>query len=255
FVPIFDGPSEASETVLHTMASGASVGLSLEGSTITDRFFSERSAVRIAVAEEGKVKTEEQIFSKRRPGRIKLKELDVPNTIVEGQNAAADIEVDALVVEGNIDVVGEVDSYTFRGRAGEFFNAELVSVIGEQLTFEEGIIGQLRLFQIDRDGTETLIASNFQSFESVFDSEIFDAVLPVNGLYRIEVSAPDEFFPFGDETPFPLSAAGGGDLLTGQYSLLAFTCVKELDDDDDDDDDVIASNDDDDDDDDEADDD
>ncbi|MEL7482418.1 MAG: hypothetical protein AAGJ29_12760, partial [Pseudomonadota bacterium] len=52
FVPIFDGPAEASETVLHTMASGASVGLSLEGSTITDRFFSERSAVRLAVNEQ-----------------------------------------------------------------------------------------------------------------------------------------------------------------------------------------------------------
>jgi|GEM_PF-2662261 len=253
FVPVFDGPSNASETVLHTMASGASVGLSLSGSTITDRFFSERSAVRLAVAEEGRVKSEARI---RRNGddRIRLKELDVPNTILEGQNATAELKVDALVVQGNIDLLGEADSYTFRGKKGEFFNAELISVVGEQLSFADGILGQVRLFQIHDNGSETLIASNLQSFETVFDAEIFDAVLPETGMYRVEVSAPDEFFPAdfnGDGVldPFPLTLAGGGTLLTGQYSLQAYTCVKKLDDDDDDGDDddfMVASLDDDD---------
>ncbi len=241
FVPVFDGPSAASETVLHTMASGASVGLGLTGSTITDRFFSERSAVRLAVNEEGRVRTEERI-RRRDDNRIRLRELDVPNTIIEGQNATAEIIADGIVVEGSLDFEGEADSYTFRGRAGEFFNAELISVVGRSLSFDEGILGQVRLFLVNDDGTETLVASNLQSFETVFDAEIFDAVLPETGTYRVEVSAPDEFFPAdfdgdGALDPFPLSLAGAPELQTGLYSLQVYVCVKALDDDDDDDDD------------------
>jgi len=66
FVPVFelpdgDFPFQADETILHTMASGASVGLPLTGSTITDRFFSERSAVRLAFNERGRVKDEQSV--------------------------------------------------------------------------------------------------------------------------------------------------------------------------------------------------
>ncbi|MEL6323038.1 MAG: hypothetical protein AAFQ84_02275 [Pseudomonadota bacterium] len=225
FVPIFDGPAEASETVLHTMASGASVGLSLEGSTITDRFFSERSAVRLAVNEQTSPVEENDLGD---DARVILRKIRTPNTIIEGVNADARLRTFGAVVNGAIDELDEVDSFFFFGRKGDFFNAELVSVIGRDLSFEEGIIGQLNLFQINRDGSETLVASNFQSFEAVFDAEIFDAVLPGTGTYRLQVAAPDEFFPFGDETPFPLSVAGAADLLTGEYSVLMFTADKEL---------------------------
>ena len=51
FVPIFEGPSEADETTLHTMASGASVGLPFDGGVNLNRFFSERSATRLAINE------------------------------------------------------------------------------------------------------------------------------------------------------------------------------------------------------------
>ena len=77
----------------------------------------------------------------------------VPNTIEEGQNENARIKVNAAVVNGEISAVGEVDSYTFRGRRGEFFNAELISVIGRNLSFAEGIMGQLRLYKVNRDGS------------------------------------------------------------------------------------------------------
>jgi len=244
FVPVFPGPSEATETVLHTMASGASVGLTLTGSTITDRFFSERSATRLAITEEGKVISES--FTQREDGnKIKLKELDVPNTIIVGQNADAHLEVKALVIQGDISMPFEVDQYTFKGKAGDFFNAELISVIGEGLSFQDGIVGQLSLYFVNRDQSLTLVASNSQSFESIFDAEIFDALLPYDGRYVVEVSAPDEFF-FADFDgdgvldPFPLSLAGGADLLAGSYSLQVYMCNKELDDDehnDDDDDD------------------
>lgn len=232
FVPTFDGPSDADETVLHTMASGASVGLSLTGSTITDRFFSERSAVRLAVNEQGSTVTEDSVARKR--NRIILKNIRTPNTIVEGQNENARIRVDALVLEGSIDELGEVDSYFFRARGGLFFNAEIIPILATGETFEEGILGQVSVFLQNRDGTETLVATNAGSFESIFDREIFDAVLPENGFYRLQIAAPDEFFPAdldGDGVldPLPISTAGGApELLTGNYQVLLFTCEKRL---------------------------
>ena len=80
---------------------------------------------------------------------------------------------------------------------------------------------------------EEFIASNLQSFESLFDAEMFDIVLPSNGLYRVEVTAPDEFFPGdmngdGELDPLSLVANGGADLLAGKYSLQMYTCVKRL---------------------------
>ncbi len=235
FVPVFDGPINATETTQNLMATGASVGLSLTGSTITDRNFSERSAVRLAMNEQTWVRTEAGITNNNLGRRaVNLIPIDVPNTIINGQNAGADIVTRGLVIEGDLSVEGEIDTYDFTVKEGEFVNAELVSVIGNGLTFEEGILGQLRLYRIERDGSQTLVASNLQSFESFFDAEIFDALLP-RGRYRIEISAPDEFFPIdvdGDGVldSFPLEANGGVGLLSGSYSLLLYTCKKVLDD-------------------------
>lgn len=230
FVPVFDGPVNASETVLHTMASGASVGLALEGSTITDRFFSERSAVRLAINEQGRIDTEAAAV--RRRGFINLRNIRTPNTIIEGQNEDARLAVRGLVVDGEISTEGEADSYFFIGRAGDFFNAEIIPVIVTGETFEEGILGQVSIFLQNADGSETLVATNARSFESLFDTEIFDAVLPETGKYRVEVSAPDVVFIDVDGDGLfdavPLSLAGGAELLAGNYRLLLFTCDKRL---------------------------
>ena len=236
FVPVFelgDGefPFQADETVLHTMASGASVGLPLTGSTLTDRFFSERSAVRLAFNERGRVRFEDDIRAQNLYGYpyVELKMLNTPNTIEIGINAAACYWVESITVQGNIDEVGEIDRYyIWVPEGGDMLNVELISIIGEQLSFDEGILGQVRVYQVDDDGTEELIGINQQSFESVFDAEVFDLVLPEKGWYAIEISAPDEFFPAdfdGDFIldPFPISAAGAPELLTGSYSVLIYT--------------------------------
>jgi len=234
FVPAFDGPSNATETVLHTMASGASVGLGLTGSTITDRFFSERSASRLAINTDASIVSEDSLNSDR---QINLGPINVPNTIIEGVNQGAELETEALVVTGTIGSFGEVDSYNFRGRAGEFFNAELISAGVSGFDFVEGILGRLDLFLVADDGSETLVASNSRSFESLFDTEIFDAVLPETGNYRVQISAPDAVF-FTDitgdglitaEDELPLTLVGGGDLLVGSYEAQFYTCNKELD--------------------------
>lgn len=233
FVPVFEGPSDADETILHTMASGASVGLPFDGGVNLNRFFSERSATRLAINERiDRISTTEETVARRR-GKLSLRRTLVPNTIIEGQNEDAFLDVKAAVVEGEMSVIGEADSYMIRARKGDFINAEVVSVIGSGLTFEDGIMGQLRVFRVNRDGTEELVGSNLQSFESIFDSEVFDIEVPENGDYRIEVTAPDEFFPAdfdGDGVldPFSLTLGGAPELQTGQYSLLVFTCNKRL---------------------------
>lgn len=234
FVPVFEGPSDADETILHTMASGASVGLPFDGGVNLNRFFSERSATRLAINEriDRLIQSEERRNGNRRDN-ISLRRVFVPNTIVEGQNEDAFLDVKASVIEGNMSAIGETDSYFVRARKGDFLNVELVPVISTEQTFEEGIIGQVRVFLVNRDGTEELVGASFRSFESLFDTEVFDIEVPKNGKYRIEVTAPDEVFiqdfdGDGIIEPISLTAAGAPELQTGDYSLLVFTCNKRL---------------------------
>jgi len=265
FIPVFDGPQNATETTLHTMASGASVGLTLTGSTISDRFFSERSAIKIAFAEEGSLFAEAGVVFEEDEDdevgddgdevdgddddddigvgiqKVELKDLEVPNTIIEGVNAATELNVVARVVQGNISVSGEVDSYRFKGKAGQFMNVEMVSFSDNR--FLNPVIGAVSLNLLEDDGTLTEIASNIQTFEP-FDPLVFDAPLPQDGTYVINVDAPNfVFFDFtGDGIPdaFPLDETGNGALRVGDYELLLYMCNHELghehDDDDDDDD-------------------
>ena len=220
FVPVFGGPANAAESILHTMASGASVGLSFDGGVNTDRFFSERSATRLTVNQDAARITRREGWNRN---RLPLRQIFVPNTIEDGVNEGARIDVNAAIVQGRISAFGETDSFTFFSPQGEFLNVELLPVFSLGQTFEEGIIGQLRVYQINRDGTEVLIGQNIQSFESLFDTEIFDLELPARGYYRVEVSAPDEiFFGGGGSTPAVLSEVGGADLLVGDYEFLIF---------------------------------
>jgi len=261
FIPVFEGPQNAAETTLHTMASGASVGLTLAGSTISDRFLSERSAIKIAFAEEGSLFSEAGIvFEDDDDGddgdedevdgddddddvedgiqEVELKELDVPNTIIEGVNATTELNVVARVVQGNISVSGEVDSYRFEGKAGEFMNVEMVSFSDNR--FLNPVIGAVTLSLLEDDGSLTEIASNIQTFEP-FDPLVFDAPLPQDGTYVINVDAPNfVFFDFtGDGIPdaFPLDETGNGALRVGDYELLLYMCNHELGHEDDDEDD------------------
>ena len=194
----------------------------IRDSVNSDRFFSERSATRLTI---NQVEKTLRFNEGRNLNRIGLRQIFVPNTIEDGVNEDARLDSRARIIFGSIDNFGEVDSYRFYAREDQlFFNMELLPVFALGQTFEEGIIGQLRVYQVNRDGTEVLIGENIQSFESLFDTEIFDLVLPTKGYYRVEISAPDEiFFNGGANPPVSLSGAGGADLLTGEYQALMFT--------------------------------
>lgn len=225
FAPVYQGPSDADETILHTMSSGASSGLPLSQSANADRFLSERSAIKLAINERGRFVTDEQANS----GQANLKKLKVVNPILEGDNADGRIDVRNIVVEGTIDELDEVDTLTFSGKAGQVFNAEFISDV-EGFFFPEWdrVIGKLTLYFQESNGSLTEVSRNEAEFES-FDAFLLDAVLPQNGTYVLQAEAPNEIFlgldGAGDPIIVPLSAFGFTEELeyrTGQYILNAY---------------------------------
>jgi len=94
------------------MASGASVGLPFDGGVNIDRFFSERSATRLAINERfDRLTVDETRRNGQRKDRVQLKRILVPNTIVEGKNEDSFLDVKARIIEGNLTATGETDSY------------------------------------------------------------------------------------------------------------------------------------------------
>lgn len=225
FFPVYAGLQEGDETVLHLMASGASSGLGLEGSGNRNRFFSERSAIKLAINERGRFVTDEQANS----GQATLKKLQVVNPILEGENAGGRIDVRNIVVEGTIEELDEVDTLTFRAKAGEVFNAEMISNVEASFFPEfDGLFGRLTLSLQDKRGNLTEIASNDDEFES-FDSFLLDVTLPENGTYVLQADAPAtvQFDITGDGVPdtVPLALFGEEterDIRLGQYILNAY---------------------------------
>ena len=222
FFPVFAGPQEGVETTLHLMASGASSGLDLEGSGNADRFFSERSAIKLAINERGRFVTDDQANR----GQAKLKRLQVVNTVLEGETADLRLDVDNIVIEGTIEELDEVDSFTFSGRAGDIFNAEMISQV-ESGGFD-ALFGRLTLFSQDRRGNLTEIASNDDEFES-FDAFLIDVILPESGTYVLQFDAPDtvQFDITGDGIPETVELALFGDatvqdIRLGQYIVNAY---------------------------------
>lgn len=224
FIPVYEGPTQADETVLHLMASGASSGLSLAGSGNQDRFLSERSALKVSLAEKSRVydETKLRVDPRTHARDLRLFRSLVPNTIEEGANAGGRfIAMDTAWVQGSITPVS-VDEYKFRGPRGGYINAEIASFTD---TFvERPILSELQLFKLERDGSRTLIATNNQTFEP-YDPLLLDIRLPDTGEYILQVSTPDiVYFDLNDDgvAADPLIENGLGFFLDGDYDLLVY---------------------------------
>ena len=225
FFPVYAGPQDGDETTLHIMSSGASSGLTLAQAANADRFLSERSAIKLAINERGRFVTDEQANS----GQASLKRLQVVNPILEGDNAGGRIDVRNIVVEGRIDAFDEVDTLTFSGKAGQVFNAEMISQVESSFFADwDRMIGRLQLFLENGDGTRQLVATNDDEFES-FDAFLLDAVLPVDGTYVLEMDAPPDVFlgfdGLGNPIIVPLALFGPAtefDFRVGQYITNAY---------------------------------
>lgn len=230
--PNFIGERNATETTLHLMSTGTT-GTVLEGSVNADRFFSERSATKLAITNGLSVFNESEKSASDRGQHVPLRLLRTPNTIEEGVNEDAILIVDAAVVAGEISEIDEVDTYTFFGKSGDFINLEMVSVVDRRFT--NMVWGDLKVFYENFRGERTEIAVGLDSFEAQ-DPLLIDVPLPETGKYIVEVSSPDEFrfaFTFFGVTVFisprngeGLTELGVSDLRVGDYELLFYRCNK-----------------------------
>ncbi|MBI1310547.1 trypsin-like serine protease [bacterium] len=193
YSPIFPGPSGATETNLHLMASGASTGQMI-ADYFSDLYFGARSAVKLSMfAFQGQVLNEQfnthDTLGTAQP--ITLVDLPVPNTEQTGILAGMDFNVQATSVLGSISSAGQTDVYSFDAQAGDLVNIELMSSV-----FAGNAVPRITSFI---DGTMSVTdsngnvipyysatATNDDEFETP-DSIIIDLMIPADGTYYINV--------------------------------------------------------------------
>ncbi|MFC7050689.1 hypothetical protein [Emcibacter nanhaiensis] len=208
FLPTYTGPRNADETTLHLMGSGYSAGLSFADSVVTDRFFSERSAIKLTFNEQGQVVDEtdgdHSWFDTAQ--EVKLEKLVVPNTLVEGDNANKRWLVDAISIEGSISEIEQLDFYAFEGEEGDIFNLEVISLVNwNNDDFFDSI-----LYIFDED--MNLITYSDDEFESP-DSFVFDFIMDYTGIFYAVVSG------------FDYTGTGFDEWSTGNYQLFVTRTV------------------------------
>lgn len=217
FYPVFDGLMNGDEAVLHTMASGASVGSSLTDSTLRDRFLSERSVIKLVSAQRDRLVSEKSVSGGNK--KVHLRKVVAPNTILEGENAGGKLDIREALIRGEISQLDEVDSYRFKAKAGEYISAEFN---GFDVPVGAPVIGAIDLYFEESDGSLTLVAQNYQNFEG-FDAFLIDAYLEKGGDYILKVSSPNNlslgYDSNGQPQLLPLVESGYGVLRTGDYNL------------------------------------
>jgi hypothetical protein len=221
FVPPFAGPLEASETTLHLMSTG-STGAAPGVRASVDQFFSERSAIKITVAQQLSPLPE----AEAQGPLLEPVRLPVPNSVLEGVGAGpAEHVAQTLLFEANISSVDESDEFRFRGRAGDVWTIDLVSTADP--SFANPVITDLRLLLEQPDGARELIAFNAQTFEGQ-DPLLLDIELPSDGAYVVQIDAPDTVSIDSDgdgfrDDPASLTELGLDALRTGDYELLLYS--------------------------------
>src|SRR5262249_6625686 len=128
----YPGPTDANETILHIMASGASVHSTLEDA-VNDPFFGEREAIKLAYGADGTPTIDEtaphDTMASAQP--VTLQSLVVPDTNLEGVDADQVFDVTAADVVGYLGLDGQGDSetdfYSFTAQAGTLINLEVIS--------------------------------------------------------------------------------------------------------------------------------
>jgi len=217
FLPVGELDQNALETLSHIMASGASAGLALASPPFVDRFFSERSAVKLAVNERTRSISEDAAFVNG--GKIKLNKVVGGNPLLDGVNSGGKLDIRAALIDGSVSELDEVDSYQLRLRKGQIFNAELITTSDNTSTLAVPF-SKLSLMQIQNDGSAVEVISNQLTFEGR-NPLIFDFTVPASGNYLLEVSAPD-LVPLADGTFVSLADFGLTDFRLGTYEMLAY---------------------------------
>ncbi len=214
YSPAYPGPSDAGETIDHIMASGASVGATLEDA-INDPFFGEREAIKLSFGENGTPTNEETSphYAMANAQSISLQPLVVPDTDLEGVDADQTFNVTAADVVGdfglNSNGQSNTDYYSFTAQAGTLINLQVMSAV--LLDRPQGAF-DTTLTVYDSHGN--VIAYNDDSFQDT-DSTIIDLTLPTTGTYYVEVTASSKTGEPTDQT--------------GAYELFMYTFALESD--------------------------
>ncbi len=213
----YPGPTNADETDMHIMASGASTDTSLFDS-VGPTFFGERESLKLAYDNQGSPVDEQGAnYSAQAAQPLALVPINVPNTDLQGIYVGQSFNVHAADVIGHIglgaDGASESDFYSFQGNAGDILNAQIFSAAVARITHPVDSI--IRIYYFPKPGGNPVlvpyygdVAVNDNGFETV-DSDIIDLVLPITGEYVIQV---DTYF-----TP------GTVDTQTGDYELFLST--------------------------------
>lgn len=217
FLPLGELDEDAIETLQHIMASGASAGLALSSPPFVDRFFSERSAVKLAVNERTRTITEDAAMTNG--GKLTLNKVVGANPLLDGVNSGGKLDIRAALVDGSMETVDDVDAYHIRAKEGEIFNAELITS-SDNTNAMPVFFSKLSLQQVQDDGSLVEVASNQLTFEGR-NPLIFDFTIPADGNYVLEVSAPD-LVPVAPETFVSLADFGLTNFRVGTYELLAY---------------------------------
>ena len=186
FHPDYTGPTDASETIDHIMASGASVDETLF-QAIDDPFFGEREAIVLAYGEDGTPIIEQTTphYSIADAQPVALEPLVVPDTDLEGVDADQSFDVTAADVVGYLgedDGTSLTDYYSFTAQAGTLINLQVLSAV---LNRPQGAF-DTTLTVYDANGD--VVAFNNDSFQDT-DSTIIDLTLPTTGIYYVEVTS------------------------------------------------------------------
>ena len=227
FVPEYPGPYEAAETFNHLLASGASVGLTFEVAARVNRFFSERSAIKLALAFASDPPwASEEDFADPSVA-FELSDLIIPNTVETGENSGSGSSViQAGLVAGRINATAEVDTYTFSLEGNRFLTAEVISIV--DAIQRDDVITRVQILQEQTDGTYQLLRESYQEIDS-FDPVLIDVPIATTGLYQIRVDSPrtvyvDETGVFSGTIPVDIENLEDGErYLTGDYTLFVYS--------------------------------
>jgi Ca2+-binding RTX toxin-like protein len=218
--PSYPGPIEADETILHIMASGASVNSTLEDA-INDPFFGERESIVLSYGEDGSPTNEElgPHYSMTDAQPIALQPLVVPDTDLEGVDADKSYDVAADDVVGYLGLNGsgqsDTDFYSFTAGAGTLINFQLMSAVLTRSLAPAGTPatdynqGPFDTYLTIYNSSGQPIESNDNSFQDS-DSSIIDLTLPYTGTYYAMVTSSPNSVSYHE----PLS---------GDYELFMYT--------------------------------